>query len=747
MTRLFAGRPAALVLHFSLALILAGALVTTFSARKGTLHVREGESAQAFETKDGTVLELPFRVELEGFEVLYHSGTDAASDYSSQLRFIRNGSVIRKGEVRMNRILSCKGYRFYQTDYDNDEAGVTFTVSHDPVGIAVIYTGYALLLLGLLAFFFTDKRFKKFFGNALRYSSAIAIVLCLEATASAAANSEGRISEYGGAPAKENPVRRGTAATKALPKNIAAEFGKLYVLYHGRICPLQTLASDFSAKLYGTSGIKGLTDEQVLTGWMFYGTSWRNVPTHNRKKAVDAMDKEATVKALYSGDLLKIYPLRDSTGRLGWYSQSDRLPEGTSDEEWLFVRKSMDYIFELVVNREYDRLRGSLEKLRRFQESKMGESLPPAYRIKAERAYNALPPLFPIAGTFLIIGLMMLAVAMRRMVGGEKNETTLSPVGKERVASVEPKTAPANFVDDGRTVTRRRRFPGIFKAAGIAAAFVFLLVLTIVPGLLWVASGHIPFSNGAETMLSIAWTAMLAAVLSFRKFPIMLPFGIIVASLAALVSAMGNANPAVTQLMPVLSSPLLSVHVSLMMLSYTILAVIMINGICGLIASLRQASAPELAEGPVTDNQTQSLRQVQEPIRRLKMAHGPIRRLKMAHGQIGRLKLVQGPKGTSAKMARMSEALMYPALFFLGSGIIAGSIWANVSWGSYWNWDPKETWALITFLIASLGVHRTRLPFLRSPRAYHIYTLVLSASVLFTYFGVNYLLGGMHSYA
>ncbi len=733
MAKIFAGRPAALVLHLSLALILAGALVTTFSARKGTLHVREGESVGTFGAKDGTVLELPFCVELEGFEVLYHSGTDAASDYSSRLRFTRNGSVIRKGEVRMNRILSCKGYRFYQTDYDSDEAGVTFTVSHDPVGIAVIYTGYALLLLGLLAFFFTDKRFKKFFGNALRYSSAIAVVLCLEAAASAAANSEGRISEYGGAPAKENPARRGAAAPKALPKNIAAEFGELYVLYHGRICPLQTLASDFSAKLYGTSGIKGLTDEQVLTGWMFYGTSWRNIPMHSRKKAVDAMDKEAAVKALYSGDLLKIYPLRDSTGRLGWYSQSDRLPEGIADEEWLFVRKSMDYIFELVVNREYDRLEESLEKLRRFQESKMGESLPPACRIRAERAYNALPPLFPIAGTFLVIGLVMLAGAMRRMVAGEPEH----PVSKAGSENLSP------------SATGQGRFSGIFKAAGIVAAFVFFLVLTIVPGLLWVASGHIPFSNGAETMLSIGWTAMLAAVLSFRKFLIMLPFGIIVASLATLVSAMGNANPAVTQLMPVLSSPLLSVHVSLMMLSYTILAVIMINGICGLIASLRHTSAhglvsttvpepvctsvPEPVEGTVSD----------DPIRTLRQAQGPDR------GQVqgpdgGRTK---GPEGASAKMARMSEALMYPALFFLGSGIIAGSVWANVSWGSYWNWDPKETWALITFLIASLGVHRTRLPFLHSPRAYHIYTLVLSASVLFTYFGVNYLLGGMHSYA
>lgn len=632
------------------------------------LHVREGGSVETFETKDGKILELPFSVELEGFEVLYHSGTDAASDYSSRLRFTRNGSVLREGEVRMNRILSCKGYRFYQTDYDSDEAGVTFTVSHDPVGIAVIYTGYALLLLGLLAFFFTDKRFKKFFGNALRYSSVIAILLCLEATASATGNSVGGLPQTESASVKGNQVKRGSASPKVLPKNIAAEFGRLYVLYHGRICPLQTLASDFSAKLYGTSGVKGLTDEQVLTGWMFYGASWRNIPMHNRKKAVDAMDKEATVKALYSGDLLKIYPLRDSTGRLGWYSQSDRLPEGIADEEWLFVRKSMDYIFELVVNREYSKLEESIGKLCRFQESKMGESLPPAYRIKAERAYNALPPLFPIAGTFLIIGLVMLAAAMRRMIRGNFSSTR---VGKKYV-------------------------PEIFKIVGVAAAFVFFLVLTIVLGLFWIASGHIPFSNGAETMLTIAWTAMLASVLSFKRFSIMLPFGIIVASLAALVSAMGNANPAVTQLMPVLSSPLLSIHVSLMMLSYTVLAIIMVNGICGLVASLRHTSVSDSA---------------------------------------------------SAKMARMSEALMYPALFFLGSGIIAGSIWANVSWGCYWNWDPKETWALITFLIASLGVHRTRLPFLRSHRAYHIYTLILSASVLFTYFGVNYLLGGMHSYA
>jgi ABC-type transport system involved in cytochrome c biogenesis permease subunit len=379
---------------------------------------------------------------------------------------------------------------------------------------------------------------------------------------------------------------------------------------------------------------------------------------------------------LYSGELLKIYPLRDTTGRLGWYSQSDRLPDGVVDGEWLFVRKSMDYIFELVINQDYATLHESLEKLRRFQEGKMGSETPKPFRIKAEKIYNSLPPLFPFAGTFLLVGLLSLAVSMSGIV-------------KSSVVSAESSLAAARNLDETESLR-------IFKVIIIIAAVAFFLGLTLVLGLLWVAGGHIPFSNGAETMLSIAWTAALVALIGFRKFPLSIPFGVIVASLATLVAAMGNANPAVTQLMPVLSSPLLSIHVSLMMLSYTALAVIMVNGLCGFCISLRSDSAS---------------------------------------------------KAATARMALMSEALMFPTLFLLGSGIIAGSVWANVSWGCYWNWDPKETWALITFLIASAGVHRARLPFLRSPKAYHIYTLVLSASVLFTYFGVNYLLGGMHSYA
>lgn len=86
-------------------------------------------------------------------------------------------------------------------------------------------------------------------------------------------------------------------------------------------------------------------------------------------------------------------------------------------------------------------------------------------------------------------------------------------------------------------------------------------------------------------------------------------------------------------------------------------------------------------------------------------------------------------------------------MFLLTTGTFLGAIWANVSWGNYWSWDPKETWALITILIYSASLHGASLPRLRDPRFLHLFTIVAFLSVLITYFGVNMLLGGMHSYS
>lgn len=156
-----------------------------------------------------------------------------------------------------------------------------------------------------------------------------------------------------------------------------------------------------------------------------------------------------------------------------------------------------------------------------------------------------------------------------------------------------------------------------------------------------------------------------------------------------MVSMMSASNPQITYLTPVLQSPLLSLHVSIIMLSYALLAFVMLNSVLALCG-----------------NAAQQQRQM-----------------------------------------AFSQQLLRPAVGCLAIGIFLGAVWANVSWGRYWGWDPKEVWALITLLVYAAPLHAQSLPFFRRPRVFHIYCLLAFLSVLFTYFGVNFLLGGLHSYA
>ncbi len=632
-------RPAALCLHLALLLVVAGALATSFSARKGMLHLRVGDLSSAYSDSKSGESPLPFSLRLDDFAVHYYPGTETPSDYSSRVSVISGkGAVVKEATISMNRILSYKGYRFYQTSYDEDSLGSTFTVARDPWGIGLVYSGYALFLLSFLIFFFTDRKFKSLSRKVTGIAASLALFL-FAGTANAEA--------------------AGTPAAKTVPKEVAEEFGKLYVSYHGRVCPLQSVAKDFKTKLYGISDVQGLSDEQVLTGWMFYPSSWREVPQKQRRAKTDAEAREDAIRALLGGDLLKIYPVADTLGRVGWYSQNDRLPESLSYEEWLFIRKGMDYVGELLVKGDYEAVETTLEKIRKFQTQQAGDCLPSNAKLQAERLYNSFPPLFPVAGIFLLVGLVLAMWCISYFIKGVE-------------------------------INVRVRLSALVLDA------VMWVFLSLMLALLWIAGGHVPLSNGAETMMAIAWTVLLAGLAFGRKFNLLPPYALIVSSLALMVAAMGQSNPAVTLLMPVLSSPLLSIHVSLMMLSYAILALIMINS----------ASA------------------------------------------LGVYAVSKGKKmDVVSRLADVSMLRLYFGVFFLAAGIITGSVWANVSWGCYWNWDPKETWALITLLIYAVAVHRTDIKPLRNPVVFHIFLLLAFVSVLFTYFGVNYLLGGMHSYA
>jgi ABC-type transport system involved in cytochrome c biogenesis, permease component len=226
-----------------------------------------------------------------------------------------------------------------------------------------------------------------------------------------------------------------------------------------------------------------------------------------------------------------------------------------------------------------------------------------------------------------------------------------------------------------------------FKA--LKAILVAVLLFDLCGYILrWYISGRIPMGNGYETMLFMSLIIMAMGIFLKGKFAT--SAGFLLSGFTLLVAYLGQKNPQITPLMPVLNSPILSAHVSTIMIAYSLLAFTFFNGIFSLFFKEEEKKT---------------------------------------------------------QLALLSRIMLYPAEILLGIGIFLGAVWANISWGTYWSWDPKETWALITFMVYAVPFHSTDLKFLRDNRNLHLYFIISFAAVLFTYFGVNYFLGGMHSYA
>ncbi len=233
-----------------------------------------------------------------------------------------------------------------------------------------------------------------------------------------------------------------------------------------------------------------------------------------------------------------------------------------------------------------------------------------------------------------------------------------------------------------------------------ARIFSIVLVLLFVGQTIGIAlygyvCGRIPLSNVYETMFFLSWCIALIALLLQKKFKIVVPFGFLLAVFTLLFAWFGLRDSEITPLMPVLRSPILSVHVSCLILSYALLAFSAINGLLAIMLHVKH---------------------------------------KNAHAS------------SIASLTVLSKLMLYPATFLLGIGIFLGAVWANISWGGYWSWDPKETWALITFLLYAGAFHTESVTRFNKPMFFHIYMIVAFATVLMTYFGVNLFLGGLHAY-
>ena len=667
-----------LLVHASFLVILLGAFTSWNMAESGTIHLRQNETTSTMKDEEGKTKELGFEVSLKNFNVVNYPGTDAPMDYVTMLT--ANTQEIK---VSMNNIGRFNGYRFIQSGYDSDMQGTTLGVYHDPWGIGITYTGYALLFISLIATMVSKKtRMRHLYRKALSLQGAKAwAVTALLAVSSFAtsANAQEMVKIDG---------------------DIADDFGKICVLYNSRITPINTVATSFVTKLCGKPTWDGLSSNQVFAGWIFDVPYWETVKmieikekkaqellgingkwasfddfwdnynnykldaplkkaykdgdTKLQKQLRDADEKFNIIRMLYGGEMLKMFPYASKQGHMQWFAPGQPLGNLKLDEkELVFIKKSMDYLAESIITGDKARAEEIAKKIYSYQHVRGKAVVPTKFRIYTETFYNKTNAQRLPVMLYLTLSLLLAIVSTLSLNNGKQKKTRL-------VSSV--------------------------------LTWVMLIHTTLLLALRWFVSGHLPMSNGYETMQFMAWATLIVTLVMQKRFLPVKQFGPLLSSFALLVAMITDGNPQITQLMPVLQSPLLSVHVMVIMFSYALFGLTALIGLQGLIAHHRKQEEKE------------------------------------------------------QQLAALSQFLLYPAVALIAIGIFIGAIWANVSWGRYWSWDSKETWALITMLIYSVPLHAD-IKWLRKAQHMHIYMLLAFLSVLMTYFGVNYFLSGMHSYA
>ena len=667
-----------LLVHASFLVILLGAFTSWNMAESGTIHLRQNETTSTMKDEEGKTKELGFEVSLKNFNVVNYPGTDAPMDYVTTLT--ANTQEIK---VSMNNIGSFNGYRFIQSGYDSDMQGTTLGVYHDPWGIGITYTGYALLFISLIATMASKKtRMRHLYRKALSLQGAKAwAVTALLAVSSFAT------------PANAQEMVK-------IDGDIADDFGKICVLYNSRITPINTVATSFVTKLCGKPTWDGLSSNQVFAGWIFDVPYWETVKmieikekkaqellgingkwasfddfwdnynnykldaplkkaykdgdTKLQKQLRDADEKFNIIRMLYGGEMLKMFPYASKQGHMQWFAPGQPLGNLKLDEkELVFIKKSMDYLAESIITGDKARAEEIAKKIYSYQHVRGKAVVPTKFRIYTETFYNKTNAQRLPVMLYLTLSLLLAIVSTLSLNNGKQKKTRL-------VSSV--------------------------------LTWVMLIHTTLLLALRWFVSGHLPMSNGYETMQFMAWATLIVTLVMQKRFLPVKQFGPLLSSFALLVAMITDGNPQITQLMPVLQSPLLSVHVMVIMFSYALFGLTALIGLQGLIAHHRKQEEKE------------------------------------------------------QQLAALSQFLLYPAVALIAIGIFIGAIWANVSWGRYWSWDSKETWALITMLIYSAPLH-AEIKWLRKAQHMHIYMLLAFLSVLMTYFGVNYFLSGMHSYA
>jgi len=658
---------------------------------------------------------LPFEIKLNDFIAEKYPGTEKS--YSS---FMSKVTVIDKEtfdyDIYMNHILNHSGYRFFQASFDPDEKGTVLSVNHDYFGTLITYIGYFLLYIGLLGIMFFGKtRFKDLAKQLEKVKIKKQNLTLIFIFFSGLVYSQDSHDHQQKINLKQidsiivnNPV----------DELHASKFGSLVIQDSGgRMKPLNTFASELLRKVSKSDSYKNLNADQVLLSITKDPLLWYNVPIIYLKRGNDSIrkiagrkskekyaaftdffdkngnyklasqlessyksslpnqfekdfiDVDRKINLLFSaldGKILKIFPIPNDVGNK-WVSFSEINTTDFKGIDSLYVKNILPlYLGSIkndIVTNDYTNSTKILESIKGFQNKYGSSVLPDENIVKAEILYNKYDIFKKLFSWYMYVGTLMFALLIFQIFYDNKTVSYLVSISKFLII-----------------------FLFILHTLGLVArGFI---------------AGHAPWSDAYESMIFVAWATVGIGLAFGRKSDLTIAATSFVASMILMIAHWSWMDPEIANLVPVLDSYWLMIHVSVIVGSYGPLTLGMILGIVSLFLIL------------ITNEKNK--KKIDLNLKELTI---------------------------------INELTLTVGLIMLTIGNFLGGQWANESWGRYWGWDPKETWALISIMIYAFILHMRLIPGLRGKWIFNLMSIIAYASILMTYFGVNFYLSGLHSYA
>ncbi|MCT7528087.1 cytochrome c biogenesis protein CcsA [Aliarcobacter cryaerophilus] len=660
-------------------------------------------------------IDLPFAIRLNEFQLERYPGSMAPSSYASEVTVIKDDKTYDY-RIFMNRTLNEGNFLFFQSSYFPDETGTVLSVNNDP-GKWPTYFGYFLLTLGLFLNFFDKKsRFRKLTKFVANKNLAMFILtLALLSTQNLKANESNNTTS----PQEVDDITMRVDYLnkfKDESKVTADKFGHLVVQSSGgRMKPLATLNREIVQKLSGKSSFMGMDANQIVLGMITRPDIWKDVKiikinTPKLKKFLGVPESEKYISFSEAFGEKNDYLLAKESEKALLTKPIER---GTYEKDIIKVDEKLNIIYTVfngallnIFPKVYDeqsvddnfKWYSPLEAMQEFSgqnQAAIGSVVRGLFNSTMDFDWNS-------ANNYIDM------IALYQDKVGTDIKPTASKINAEIVF---------NKLDIFFNLTLAYVLLGfimvvlafvvIFKpefkpAKTTKIIFAILTILfaiqTFGMGYRWYLSGHAPWSDIYETLIYISWSAIFAGVIFFRNSLLALGAATIIAGIFMFTAHLTDVDPQITSLVPVLKSYWLTIHVSILTASYGFFGLSAILGFLTLIMFIFRKNRPHLDE-------------------------------------------------IIKHISAINEISLIIGLACITIGNFLGGVWANESWGRYWGWDPKETWAYVSIVVYALVIHLRFVKSLNTPYVLATASLLAFSSIMMTYLGVNFYLSGMHSYA